>query len=67
MWVDEYQGTNYGEKDCNFTVKPSPSSDYYPRPEEVELLHFRVDPRDDDIDDNDIDDDYVYLFIMLLH
>ena len=52
MWVDEYQGTNYGEKDCNFTVKPSPSSDYYTRPEEVELLHFRVDPRDDDIDDN---------------
>ena len=22
MWVDEFQGTNFGEKECNFIVTP---------------------------------------------
>jgi len=36
MWVDEYQGTNFGEKDCNFTVNqtsPTPETQDYPLPE----------------------------------
>lgn len=37
MWVNDYQDTNFAEKDCNFTVEPTPPTPPTPETQDYPL------------------------------